>query len=81
MERDEFYKRLTSLLRELKPELEAPDPLPDTHLWVVGYVDSLAMLEIIFFVEDLVGHEISLDDDFLPNFYTMEAIFDAYVTP
>lgn len=81
MERQDFYTELKVLLRDLKPDLDAREPEPDTHLWVAGYVDSLAMLEIVFFLEERLGRELDLDGDFLPSFFTMDAIYDTYVAP
>jgi acyl carrier protein len=79
--REEFYAELTSLLHELRPGRSLPDPQPETHLWADGYVDSLGMLEIIYFLEDRLGCEIDLTGDFLPNFFTLKSIYDTYVTP
>ena len=81
MEREEFYKRFTELLRELSPGVDLTDLRPDTHVWSDGYVDSMAMLDVIMFVEDLTGHELAVDGDFLPTFFTMELIYDRYIAP
>jgi acyl carrier protein len=78
---DEFYRQFASLLQEMAPGRDLSGLSPDTHLWLAGYVDSLAMLEIISFVEDLIGGEIPLDRDFLPNFFTMKTIYESYVAP
>src|SRR5512133_2538252 len=79
--RSAFYRDLTALLHELHPENQGNDPDPDTHLWVAGYVDSLVMLEIVYFLEDRLGHDIELEGDFLPTLFTMESIFDTYIGP
>lgn len=80
-DRDEFYASVTALLRDLKPEREAPDPEPDTHLWAEGYLDSLGMLELIYFLEERLGREIELAGDFLPTFFTLRTIYETYVCP
>lgn len=81
MARDEFYGELISLIRDLKPGRNVPDPEPETHLWANGYVDSLGMLEIIYFLEERLGAEIELSGDFLPTFFTLKSIYDTYVAP
>jgi hypothetical protein len=39
------------------------------------------MLEVIYFLEEQLGCEIDLVGDFLPNFFTLKSIYDAYVAP
>jgi acyl carrier protein len=79
-DRERFYASVTELLRELKPERDVPDPGPDTHLWVEGYLDSLGMLELIYFLEEQLGREIELAGDFLPSFFTLRSIYETYAT-
>lgn len=79
--REEFYADLTALLLELKPDGTLPDPAPDTHLWSAGYLDSVGLLEIIYFLEDRTGREIELTGDFLSTFFTLENIWRTYVEP
>lgn len=81
MDRDEFYRHFVVFLRDLNTGREKPDPEPDTHLWAEGYVDSLVLLEIIAHIEELIGDELALDQDFLPSFFTMRAIYDTHVSP
>ncbi|MEH0822388.1 MULTISPECIES: acyl carrier protein [unclassified Micromonospora] len=76
---ERFYADLTALLRELKPGEVMPDPDPDTHLWANGYLDSVGLLEVIYFLEDRMGREIELIGDFLPHFFTLESIWRTYV--
>ena len=77
--REEFYASVTVLLRDLKPERDVPDPGPETHLWAEGYLDSLGMLELIYFLEEQLGGEIELAGDFLPTFFTLKSIYETYV--
>ncbi|HEX2051935.1 MAG TPA: hypothetical protein VHJ34_15060 [Actinomycetota bacterium] len=81
MDRDEFYRHFVAFLRDLNTGRDLPEPEPDTHLWAEGYVDSLVLLEIIAHIEDLIGDELALDQDFLPSFFTMRAIYDTHVAP
>ncbi|WP_433528495.1 hypothetical protein ACQPYA_19305 [Micromonospora sp. CA-263727] len=74
-----FYGKFTALLQEIRPALSFAELTPDTHLWVAGYLDSLAMLEVIFFLEETLGKELDLNGDFLPTFYTMRSIYEHHV--
>ncbi|MGF1431309.1 hypothetical protein [Kitasatospora sp. LaBMicrA B282] len=78
MTREQFYEKFTALLQEVKP-YQGEDPQPTSRLWEEGYVDSLALLDIVAFLEDLVGHEIDLTGDAITNFYTMKAMYDGYL--
>lgn len=78
MTREEFYEKFIALLQEVKP-YEGADPRPTTRLWEEQYVDSLALLDIVAFMEDLVGHEIDLSGDAITNFYNMAAMYDGYL--
>lgn len=77
---EEFFAELTAFLRGLKPDVDST-PEPTTHLWAEGYIDSLGMLELVFFLEELTGRPVPLDGDFLPTFFTMDAIYSTYVAP
>ena len=79
MSQEEFFKQCVNLLQQLTPERDFADLRPDTHLWIDGYLDSLALLDVITFVEELVGEEIVLDGNFLPTFFTIENIYSNYV--
>ena len=81
MVEEDFYRDFRAMLREVQPVKELPAPDPDTHLWQAGYLDSLAMLEVVTRLEGLVGRQLPLTGDFLPTFFTMRTIFDTYVAP
>lgn len=53
----------------------------DTHLWAEGLLDSFGLLETIAFLEDLTGKRIELTADDLPNFFTVGAMYRAFVDP
>lgn len=44
----------------------------DTNIWDAGLVDSFRIMELILFLEDLLGKEISVESNYLSNFYTIE---------
>lgn len=79
MDQQEFYSLFTEFLLKLRQDRELPQPEPDTHLWQAGYLDSFAMLEAVSYIEDVVGHDIELRGDFLPNFYTMRGMYNSYI--
>jgi acyl carrier protein len=79
--REGFFADVTALLRELKPDAPWERLLPDTHLWVEGYLDSIGLLEVIYLLEERLGRAIELTGEFLPNFYTLQALYQAYAEP
>jgi acyl carrier protein len=81
IDREKFFAEATAVMRELKPDAPWEDLRPDTHLWAEGYLDSVGMLEVIYFLEEQLGRPIELLGDFLPNFFTLQAIYDAYAAP
>lgn len=50
------------------------DPTPETQLFSSGALDSVAMLNLIIFVEEHTGIEIRADEVTLENFDTAERI-------
>lgn len=80
MVEEDFYRSFRTVLQDVQPA-DLPEPDPDTHLWQSGYLDSLAMLDVVARLEELVGRQVPLSGDFLPTFFTMRTIFDTYVAP
>lgn len=79
MNQQEFYEKFVALLKEIRPATDLDELQPDTHLWATGHLDSLALLEVIFFLEGQVGHELELSGDFLPTFFTMRSIYENHL--
>lgn len=77
MQREAFYDAFRALLKDLRPDYEPPPD--DAHLWADGYLDSFAMVQVLDWLEGLVGTDLELDADALPTFYTMRRIYDTYV--
>lgn len=73
-----FFERFKAFLEDLNPGVDLDDLSPDAHLWEMGYIDSFAMLNVVAFVEDETGREITLDRDVLSNFFTVERIYRTY---
>lgn len=81
IDQETFFAEATAVMRELKPDAPWADLRPDSHLWAEGYLDSIGMLEVIYLLEEQLGRPIELLGDFLPNFFTLQAIYDAYAAP
>ncbi len=50
-----------------------------TNLWDAGLVDSFRIMELILFLEDLLGKEISVESNFISNFHTVDAMYRTLV--
>ncbi len=79
MSEEDFRKAFVELLHELNSELGDREPELDTHLWREEFLNSLSMLEVVVFVEDLMGVEISPGADFLSAFATMRDIHQTFL--
>jgi acyl carrier protein len=51
----------------------------NTNLWDAGLVDSFRVMELILFLEDLLGKEISVESNFISNFHTVDAMYRTLV--
>lgn len=50
-----------------------------TNLWDAGLVDSFRIMELILFLEDLLGKEISVESNFISNFHTVDAMYRSLI--
>jgi acyl carrier protein len=67
--------RIIGWLCERKPELRELGGLdPDFDLIENRIVDSLTFLDFVFFLEELVGHELETGPEHMPSFRTLRAI-------
>jgi acyl carrier protein len=73
-----FYARFRAFLHEHRPDLPA-DVDPTTQLWDAGYLDSFALIETLTLLEELTGHPIEIGADDLPSFFTMRAVYEAFL--
>jgi acyl carrier protein len=48
-----------------------------TNLWDVGLVDSFRIMELILFLEDLTGTEISVESNSITNFHTIDSMYNS----
>jgi acyl carrier protein len=54
---------------------------PDTPLFADGWIDSLAILKLIAFVELLIGREIADEEVVMENFRTVDTIAKYFGQP
>ena len=81
MERKQFVDAMKRYLSRENPKLDPSLLTPGASLWELGYVDSLRTVELILFVEKLIGREIGLDGSDVRTFTSIQAIYDAHVGP
>lgn len=48
----------------------------ETNLWDMGLVDSFRIMELILFLEDLLEKEISIENNCILNFHTIEMMYN-----
>lgn len=74
-----FFDKLATFLAE-KAQVERGKIKPETILISSGLLDSLAVVETIVFVENLIGKPIEVDDFRLITFESMSRIYSNYVS-
>jgi D-alanine--poly(phosphoribitol) ligase subunit 2 len=63
--------QLQAIFREV---LNVAVPAPDTDLIETGLLDSLALVELLFEIEQRFGVDLALDDLDIENFRTLERL-------
>lgn len=51
----------------------------DTNLWNDGLVDSFRIMELVFFLEDLLGKEIHFEHNIIGKFQTIRSMHNEFV--
>lgn len=74
MNEDQFYARLAAFLAETA-EVSLGGVGPDDDLYALGLADSLTIIRMIVFVEELTGVEIDLGDHEFESFYTQRGLY------
>lgn len=77
MNKQFFIDEVTRYLVHMRPHRELP--MPDANLWTLGYLDSLSVVELILFVERMVGSDLSVGD--VHSLRSIDTIYDNYVKP
>jgi methoxymalonate biosynthesis acyl carrier protein len=72
--RAEFIRATGDFLRQMNPS--GPQAFgPDDDLFTLGLVDSLRLVELIVFMEELTGREIPVEDYSIASFYTLNNLY------
>lgn len=80
MDQESFYQQFTARIQEMHPDKPIPNIQPTDNLYELGFIDSLNMVEVIIFLESMLGNPISIENFQIRNFYTMNSIFDTFFT-
>jgi hypothetical protein len=75
----DFAALVQGFLFDQKPELNHTLLTSEANLWELGYVDSLSLVELIVFVEGVVGREIDFAGD-TRTFQSIASIYRAHVS-
>jgi acyl carrier protein len=75
MERQSFLDAIAQYFIRKNPNREPPGP--QANLWTLGYVDSLRIVELIIYVENITGSELTLRD--ANSISSIDAIYNEYV--
>lgn len=81
MEQQQFVDLMTAYLRSKRPDADSQALTPDASLWDLGYLDSVSMVELIMFVEGLLGGNVTLDTSDVRSFGSIRAVYDHHVKP
>ncbi|MBT2765874.1 phosphopantetheine-binding protein [Paenibacillus sp. ISL-20] len=77
MTKQEVYFRITEHIKKTS-KLEEIQINETDNLLQFGYVDSLTLVDLINFLEQLVGHEIKIEEMDIRKFYTLESIYETF---
>lgn len=78
MNRETFYKSLQQFFKERDPDGKENQILEKDNLFDLGYVDSLNVVDLILFIEEKSGKEITIENYTPKSFHTMKQIFDTF---
>ena len=71
----EFIRAIRDFLQRQNPGF-SHDFGPNDNLFTLGLVDSLRLVELIVFMEELTGQEIPVEDFSIKSFYTMSSLHE-----
>jgi acyl carrier protein len=80
MTRDDFRGKLLGYVNEDLLAPGTPAVAVDTNLFDGEYLNSLRILSLLAFVEDLIGREVDDDEIVMDRFASVEAIADSFWT-
>jgi acyl carrier protein len=71
---------IQKVYKERHPEKKLIDINPTTNLLEYGYIDSLGIVEIIFYLEQMLGQRLAIEQYQPTDFYTLERMYSALST-
>lgn len=82
MEKLIFTEAVTQFLLKdtANQSLDIQQIKPDTNLWKEGLIDSFRIMELVFFLEDLLQIEIDFEYSLIRNFESIDTIYDTLVS-
>jgi acyl carrier protein len=78
MKAEEFFQQVSVFLAE-RARVQPEQISPDTDFIANGWVDSVLLIDLFFFVEDLVGCRVSTEGLTPDSFSTARKIFERFV--
>ncbi|MFB7629587.1 acyl carrier protein [Streptomyces sp. NPDC056149] len=75
----ELEARLRTFLSTIRPDADVAAITPHSNLFELGILDSLAVVELIVFLERLIGTEIVVENYQLESFHTLAGIHEVVV--
>lgn len=79
MDEKQFYESFLPFLDSINLDQEHGDISPSTNLLEAGYIDSLKMVELIIYLEELLGEEIAIEEYHVRKFYSMGSIYQTFI--
>lgn len=79
MQKEEFKQQFLTFLQSINLDQEVREIDNTTNLLEAGYIDSLNMVEMIIYLEEMTGEEIAIENYQLRNFYTIEGIYHTFI--
>lgn len=76
----EFVQEVTRFLTQAKPTFDSGLLTPGANLWEIGYLDSLSTVNLILFIEGMLGRELAIDGN-AQKLRSIQSIYDHYVKP
>jgi acyl carrier protein len=74
-DRTEFITAVRNFLITRNPQ-EPHTFGPEDNLFTLGLVDSLRLVELIVFLEELTGQELPVENYSISSFYTINGLYD-----
>lgn len=78
MDKGRVTNEIKGFLKKLNPKMDTQGIGGTTNLVAEGFLDSLRMVEMVIFIEKLVGSPIPIEDYDPQTFHSIDGIFNAF---